>query len=95
MRLREEIAEFLKEEIKKFLPDAEVYLFGSRVDDKKKGGDIDILVVGNRRLSLMEKVKIRTAFYKRFGEQKLDIVSFTREENPPFKTLALKEGVKL
>ncbi len=95
MRLNKEIAEFLKKEIRKLLPDAEVYLFGSRTDDTKRGGDIDILVVADRRLTLSEKVKIRVAFYKKFGEQKIDIVSFTREEDSPFKRIALKQGVKL
>jgi predicted nucleotidyltransferase len=95
MRLSKEVAEFLKKEIKKFLPDAEVYLFGSRVYKDKRGGDIDLLVIGKRRLSLTEKVKIRVAFFKRFGEQKIDIVSFSRDEKSTFKEFALKEGVKL
>jgi len=55
MRLRKEIAEFLREEIKKFLPDTKVYLFGSRVDYRKKGGDIDILVISSRKLTLTRK----------------------------------------
>ncbi|MEO2068902.1 MAG: nucleotidyltransferase domain-containing protein [Desulfurobacteriaceae bacterium] len=95
MRLSKEVAEFLKKEIKKFLPDAEIYLFGSRVYKDKRGGDIDILVIGERKLSLMEKVKIRVAFFKRFGEQKIDIISFSRDEKSTFKEFALKEGVKL
>ena len=95
MRLKKEMADFLRDEIKKLLPDANVYLFGSRIYHYKRGGDIDILVIGNRRLTLSEKRKIRIEFFKRFGEQKLDIVSFSRDEESTFKELALKEGVKL
>ena len=43
MRVPKEQLEFLKKNIIQFAPDAKVYLFGSRVDDHKRGGDIDIL----------------------------------------------------
>jgi len=95
MRLKKEMAEFLKEEVRKLLPDADVYLFGSRVYENRKGGDIDILVIGSRKLTLSEKMRVRVEFFKRFGEQKLDIVSYSRNEKAVFKDLALKEGVKL
>jgi len=37
MRLEQEKAQFLKNEIQKVLPEAQVYLFGSRADEKKGG----------------------------------------------------------
>ena len=45
MRLSKEEIGLLKSTLKTFVDDARLYLFGSRVDDSKQGGDIDILVV--------------------------------------------------
>ncbi len=95
MRLKKGHVEFLKQSIKRCLPDAAVYLFGSRADDNLKGGDIDILVLGEKELTGQEKRNIKLAFYKEFGEQKIDIVSFRRDEPSNFKELALIEGVEL
>ena len=95
MRVINEHARFLKQSIKQYLPDAAVYLIGSRADDTLKGGDIDILVFGEKELTGQEKRNIKITFCKEFGEQKIDIVSFRRGESSNFKELALLESVKL
>lgn len=95
MRLMAAQAELLKSKIQSYLPDAQVYLFGSRVDDTQKGGDIDILVLADRPLSFQEKFAVKLAFYQRFGEQKIDIVSFTRSDEASFKQIALLNAVQL
>jgi predicted nucleotidyltransferase len=95
MRLKSDRVEFLKQSILEYLPAATVYLFGSRADDSLKGGDIDLLVLDDKVLTGQEKRNIRIAFYKKFGEQKIDIVSLKRDEPSNFKEMALLEGVKL
>ncbi len=75
--------------------EAKVLLFGSRTDDNKRGGDIDILVIGERKLTLSEIINIRVEFWKKFGEQKLDIVSFSADEKSAFKSLALQDAIEL
>jgi predicted nucleotidyltransferase len=95
VRLKNDRVEFLKQSIIRYLPDVAVYLFGSRVDNNLKGGDIDILVLDDKVLTGQEKRNIKLAFYKEFGEQKIDIVSIKSDEPSYFKELALLEGVEL
>ena len=95
MRISDEQIDFLKKEISAVAPVAEVYLFGSRADDRKKGGDIDIMVLSDKRLHWKEKAKIRWHYFEKYGEQKLDIISSTFEEVNPFKQIVLHEGIRL
>jgi len=87
--------EFLKSRIVEFAPEAKVYLFGSRVHDSKRGGDIDILILSSTLLTLEQKIAIKTAFGAEFGEQKIDLVNFTFTDNDPFKKLVLLEAIEL
>jgi len=95
MRIKPEQIVTLKKSIQSRLPDASVYLFGSRTDDCKKGGDIDILVLSSNRLTLIQKSKIRSEYYKKFGEQKIDLISFTYQEEDNFKELVMLEAIKI
>ncbi len=42
MRLSDRIQKLIVDGIRKSFGDTEIYLFGSRTDESKKGGDIDI-----------------------------------------------------
>ena len=95
MRVKTEHIEFLKRSVKRYLPNAEIYLIGSRANDELKGGDIDILVLDERELSGEEKRKIKIDYYKEAGEQKLDIASIKKDEQSTFKELALLDSIKL
>jgi len=94
MRLTEwEIKEIKKAAKLVFGENVRVILFGSRVDDNKKGGDIDLYVVTDDP-SMEKEGKFWIELQKRLGEQKIDIVL---SENPERKIeqVALKEGVEL
>lgn len=95
MRLSLEKINLLKFTILSILPNATIYLFGSRVDDTKRGGDIDILILGDRKLNFIEKGQIEKIFFINFGEQKLDLVSFEYNSENSFKEVALMEAIKL
>ncbi|MEO6187374.1 MAG: nucleotidyltransferase domain-containing protein [Ginsengibacter sp.] len=73
MRLTETEISTIKKNILRFDPEAKIYLFGSRVNEEAKGGDIDILVI-SEKIGFIEKVKIKTGIFKEIEEQKLDLV---------------------
>ena len=95
MRIPTEQLDFLKQEVIKNNPEAKLYLFGSRLDDQKRGGDIDILILTNTKLSLEQKWDVKINFYEKFGEQKLDLVNFTFDDQDNFKQLILLEGKEI
>jgi uncharacterized protein len=74
---------------------AEPYLFGSRVHDEKKGGDIDLLILANHKIGLDDKMSFLVSFFEKFGEQKIDIVAYLKSDTDYFKQIALYEAVKL
>ncbi len=95
MRINKDKINFLKQLIKALRPEAQVYLFGSRIDDNKGGGDIDILIIDNQPLSVSEKSNILMSFWNKFGEQKVDLVCFAHEEKSAFKNLALNQAIQI
>ncbi len=74
-------------------PEAELYLYGSRCNDYKRGGDIDIAIISDK-INNLEKRKIRLTLYDLIGEQKIDIVS-GKTIMSPFLKKAVETGVLL
>lgn len=74
---------------------AEVWLIGSRADDRLRGGDIDLLVVSSRidfgaRLDILTDIKIA------IGDQKIDLTVITPDEkSDPFASSVLPKAVRL
>lgn len=74
MRLSAYEREALRESVRQYLPDAQVLLYGSRADDTKRGGDIDLLILTDRNVDLRTRVKIEARMWEKIGEQKIDIL---------------------
>jgi len=82
-----------------FAPEDHLWLFGSRVNPKARGGDIDLYV--ETILDASAAVDSDTAFaielYEKIGEQKIDVVLnlVTRDYKLPIYEVAREEGVQL
>lgn len=74
MRLTDFERRSISEVVHSYLPDARVLLFGSRVDDTKRGGDIDLLVLTAGEPDWQLKWQISEDLQQRIGEQKIDLV---------------------
>jgi predicted nucleotidyltransferase len=73
MRLTEKEIQIFKNQVLSFDKNAVIYLFGSRANDKAKGGDIDLLIVSDK-IGFPEKIKIRAGIFNQMEEQKLDLI---------------------
>ena len=93
MRLKEFEIEAIKSAVKKYDENAHVYLFGSRTDNAKRGGDIDILLLSDK-IKNKEVRKIRLEIFDLICEQKIDIVTATKV-NSAFIEYAYKSGIRL
>lgn len=75
-----------------------VWLFGSRVDDAKKGGDIDLLVrpspeAGDQPFA--KKIKMLTLLERLLGERKIDLVIEQPLDARPIVTVAHATGIQI
>ncbi len=76
-------------------PEACVYLFGSRLDDRAKGGDIDLLVETPVALPLLQQAHLQLELETRLGLP-VDIVPLTAGTTlMPFQRIAQSRAVFL
>ncbi len=95
MRLSTKYKEVILKYFYQFFKNGEVYLFGSRVDDTKKGGDVDLYLVLNEHSNLFEKkIKFLSRVKRELGEQKIDIV-FNTDSTRLIEKEAIQWGIKL
>lgn len=94
VRLSEEELATLKRSLEELTDDYALYLFGSRTDPEKRGGDIDILVI-SEKLNRRDLRKVRIDFFEKFGEQKLDIVLDDGTLSSPFVRHIIDKAVSL
>ena len=76
-----------------FDPAARILLFGSRADDAKRGGDIDLLILSDT-IAPEHKSRIRRTICDAIGEQRIDII-LAADDSDPFVALARSTGVPI
>lgn len=98
VRLSEEEQQILLSATHKcFGINAHLWVFGSRADLNKKGGNIDLYIETDQSENIMQaKLDFREAIYDTFGEQKIDIIVHNRSKpKQPIHEIALETGVEL
>jgi len=100
IRLREYDVEAIKAAFKKnFGPDDHLWIFGSRVELEKRGGDIDLYVETSESLENAYKKKRRFVgdLWATIGEQKIDVVLHLASdtEDKLIYSVAKEDGVML
>jgi predicted nucleotidyltransferase len=95
MRLTNYEVQMIKKAFKETFKNGKIYLFGSRVDDTKKGGDIDLYIIPEyKEKARKDKAKFLFKLYEYIGEQKIDIV-ISKDKDRLIEKQALKYGVEL
>ena len=77
-----------------------VRLFGSRTDDERRGGDIDLLIdtpLGDPALIAQAHLRFVAKLYTQLGEQKIDVLIDypSRQVDLPIYQIAREQGVLL
>lgn len=103
MRLTEAQKRVVKAVVKDvFGSDAEVFVFGSRIDDSRRGGDYDFLVttsMADPDLLIDRKLHCLARLHGtvEFDEEKIDLVVLSAIPGAklPIHEVALREGIQL
>jgi predicted nucleotidyltransferase len=80
-----------------FGADATVRLFGSRVDDARRGGDIDLHIETTEPVDIWHvKDDFLERLFERIDEQRVDVIVTTRGMPPrPIEAIAYRDGIVL
>ena len=75
--------------------DAAVWLFGSRTDDSKRGGDVDLYAETSLNgVLLNETVRAKIALNDLFGRS-VDLIVNNHRKSRPIYQIAREQGVRL
>ncbi len=93
MRLSKKEIKIIKENTKNIFGESKIILFGSRLDDNKKGGDIDLYIIPQNKDNLFEKKLKLKAVLEDIFFKPVDII-VAKDENRLIEKEASK-GVEL
>ena len=93
MRLSKKELETIKSTIRNIFGDAVVYLFGSRIDELKKGGDIDLYIISSLNEDLFQKKRKLKIILEDLLFKPVDIV-LSKDQERLIEKEALK-GVRI
>ena len=96
MRLTEHQQTIIRQTVAHIVgPDAQVMVFGSRLNDSARGGDLDLLVESDMLVSIIQRSRIKLALESSLV-MPVDIIAIKRGALPTaFQRIALATGVSL
>ena len=77
-----------------FGADASVWLFGSRVDDARRGGDVDLYIEPTQKNTLMSALRCKIALEDSL-DLHVDLIVKEPGKDKPIYQLAKTQGVQL
>ncbi len=80
MRLTHQQIDTIKNVLSKSLNEFSLFLFGSRLHDHQKGGDIDLLVQTSQEVSLKDQLKILAKLEYEGISRKIDLIFDTPKQ---------------
>ncbi|RLA08693.1 MAG: nucleotidyltransferase domain-containing protein [Gammaproteobacteria bacterium] len=95
MRLSKQDINIIKNTILDNINDGKITLFGSRADDNRKGGDIDLMVETNKNISFATELNILTKLELNGIERKVDLLLKAPNSTPHNIYKKAKKGVLL
>lgn len=95
MRLQTKELDIIRQVAKEIYgSNVKVYLFGSRTDDSKRGGDIDLLVrTPQQKKGVLSRIRMIARLKELLGDQKIDVIG--DYEQSTVAEEALKQGILL
>ena len=73
----------------------QVWLYGSRLDDQRRGGDVDLLVQTSRKASVMDRARFKYQVELTL-QLPVDVLMVQTGQNAsPFETIARSKAVEL
>ena len=95
MRLQTKELDIIRQVAKEIYgSNVKVYLFGSRTDDSKRGGDIDLLVrTPQQKQGVLSRIRMIARLKELLGDQKIDVIG--DYEQSTVAEEALKQGILL
>ena len=95
MRLTSEQAETIRSSIRLHLGmQSRIWLFGSRVDDQRRGGDVDLYVEPESPPTLMDRLRCKVALADAL-DLNVDLVVHQPSLDLPIYRIARRHGVLL
>tara|TARA_R110002012_G_scaffold55315_6_gene141192 strand:+ start:1060 stop:1368 length:309 start_codon:yes stop_codon:yes gene_type:complete len=93
MRLTQTQRDIILSSVREFVGSSvDVQVFGSRLDDAKRGGDVDLLLISQTAITLLACAELKMALEQRL-QLPVDILTYVATVEPtPFQAIALAQS---